>query len=71
MQGCLSLAALRPREEETQHPRSRGHIMAGGTEHPKVDINKASESYSRFIGMTKVAMAVVAVVVVIVVLLIS
>ena len=45
--------------------------MAGGSKHPKVDINKAAESYSRFLGMTKVAMIVVAIVVVIVVLLIS
>ncbi|WP_420607795.1 hypothetical protein [Novosphingopyxis sp.] len=45
--------------------------MAGGTEHPKTDINKASENYTRFLGMTKIAIVVVAIVVVIVVLLIS
>jgi hypothetical protein len=45
--------------------------MAGGSEVPTPDINKASETYSRFLGMTKVTMIIVAIVVAVVVVLIS
>ncbi len=45
--------------------------MAGGSEHPKTDMNKATENYGRFLGLTKTTIIVVTIVVVIVVLLIS
>ena len=45
--------------------------MASGTEHPQTDIKKASENYSRFLGLTKIAIVVVAIVTILVVLLIS
>jgi len=45
--------------------------MATGTEPPQTDVKKASETYGRFLGMTKVTIVVVAIVVVVVVLLIS
>ncbi len=45
--------------------------MASGTDHPENDMTKATENYSRFLGIAKMTMAIVAVVVIVVVLLIS